>query len=102
MGKWLRQNGESIYYTRTTPIYHCGNTWFTAHKDGKTLYAIYALPEGEELPATIEWEGNVPHGKMTLLQNGKQVKYSCQDGKVTVTVPRGIKEEALAFKFKIK
>ncbi len=102
VGAWLRQNGEAIYSTRTTSVYHSGNTWFTAHKDGKTLYAIYALPEGEELPATIEWEGNIPQGKMTLLQNGKSVRYTCQGDKVTVTIPRGIQKEALAFKFRVK
>ena len=102
VGSWLRQNGEAIYATRTTANYHCGNVWFTAHKDGKTLYAIYALPEGEKLPATIEWEGNIPQGKMTLLQNGKSVRYTCQGDKVTVTIPRGIQKEALAFKFRVK
>ena len=102
VGTWLRQNGEAIYATRTTANYHCGNVWFTANKDGKTLYAIYALPEGEELPATIEWEGNIPQGKMTLLQNGKSVRYTCQGDKVTVTIPRGIQKEALAFKFRVK
>ena len=102
VGSWLRRNGEAIYATRTTANYHCGNVWFTAHKDGKTLYAIYALPEGEKLPATIEWEGNIPQGKMTLLQNGKSVRYTCQGDKVTVTIPRGIQKEALAFKFRVK
>ena len=68
VGKWLDKNGEAIYATRITPNYHCGNVWFTANKDGKTLYAIYALPEGEQLPTTIEWEGNLPAGRMTLLQ----------------------------------
>ena len=86
VGSWLRRNGEAIYATRTTANYHCGNVWFTAHKDGKTLYAIYALPEGEKLPATIEWEGNIPQG----------------GDKVTVTIPRGIQKEALAFKFRVK
>ena len=76
--------------------------WFTANKDGKTLYAIYALPEGEELPATIEWEGNIPHGKMILLQNGKRVEYRCQANKVIVSVPEGMKNESLAFKFEVK
>ena len=64
----VENNGKAIYATRTTPIYNNGNIWFTADKDGKTLYAIYALPEGEELPETIEWTGNIPNGKMTLLQ----------------------------------
>ena len=102
VGFWLRQNGEAIYATRTTANYHCGNVWFTANKDGKTLYAIYALPEGEELPATIEWEGNIPHGKMILLQNGKRVEYRCQANKVIVSVPEGMKNESLAFKFEVK
>ena len=46
-------NGKAIYATRTTPIYNNENIWFTADKNGKTLYAIYALSEGEELPETI-------------------------------------------------
>ena len=102
VGKWLKKNGESIYATRITPNYNYENVWFTANKDGKTLYAIYAHPEGEKLPATIEWEGNEPSGKMTLLQNGKRVKYTCKNGKVKVVLPQGLKNEALAFSFKVK
>lgn len=102
VGEWLRKNGAAIYSTRITPNYNCGNVWFTANKDGKTLYAIYALPEGEELPEIIEWEGNEPSGKMTLLQNGKRVKYTCENGKVKVTLPQGLKNETLAFSFKVK
>ena len=102
VGKWLDKNGEAIYATRITPIYRSGNVWFTANKDGKTLYAIYALPENEQLPAVIEWEGNIPDGRMVLLQNGKSVKYTCEGGKVKVTVPKGINNEALAFCFKLK
>ena len=55
VGEWLRANGKAIYNTRITPIYQDGHTWFTADKDGQTLYAIYALPEGETMPETIEW-----------------------------------------------
>ena len=102
VGKWLKQNGNAIYATRTTPNYNYGNVWFTANKDEKTLYAIYALPEGEKLPAAIEWEGNEPKGKMTLLQNGKQVKYTCKNGKVKIMLPQGLKNEALAFSFKVQ
>ena len=102
VGEWLRKNGAAIYSTRITPNYNCGNVWFTANKDGKTLYAIYALPEGEELPEIIEWEGNEPSGKMTLLQNGKRVKYTCENGKVKVTLQQGLKNETLAFSFKVK
>ena len=62
LGEWLRKNGAAIYSTHP-PNYNCGNVWFTTNKDGKTLYAIYALPEGEELPEIIEWEGNETDGK---------------------------------------
>ncbi len=102
VGAWLKQNGKAIYATRTTPHYNSGRTWFTADKNGKTLYAIYTLPEGETLPATIEWEGNEPKGKITLLQNGKRVKYTCQNGKVIITLPEGLKNETLAFSFQAK
>lgn len=101
VGAWLKQNGNAIYSTRITPNYHSGNTWFTANKDGKTLYAIYALPEGEKLPEYIEWEGNEPTGKMTLLQNNQQVKYTCKNGKVTVVLPDNLKNEPIAFSFKL-
>lgn len=100
LGNWLKRNGEAIYSTRITPVYNSGATWFTASKDGRTLYAIYALPEGENLPATISWEGNLPKGKMTLLSTGKSVKYSVADGKVTVKLPAGLANEPVAFKFK--
>ena len=102
VGEWLKKNGTAIYATRITPNYNYGNVWFTANKDGQTLYAIYALPEGEKLPEYIEWEGNEPSGKMTLLQNGKGVKYTCKDGKVKIMLPQGLKNEALAFSFKVK
>lgn len=102
IGEWMRVNGEAIYSTRTTPVYNDGKTWFTANKDGETLYAIYTVSDGETLPATIEWKGNLPKGKMTLLQTGKKVKYSCEGDIVVVKLPEGLKNEPLAFKFKLK
>ena len=102
IGEWMRANGEAIYNTRITPVYNDGKTWFTANKDGETLYAIYTVSDGETLPATVEWKGNLPKGKMTLLQTGKKVKYSCEGDKVVVKLPEGLKNEPLAFKFKLK
>ena len=102
VGKWLRANGKAIYYTRTTPHYNDGRTWFTADKDGKTLYAIYTLPDNEKLPATIEWTGNIPTGTMKLLKGNRTVKYTCNGDKVTVTLPKGLANESLAFSFKVK
>ena len=73
--------------------------------DGSTAsqrYVSFQWPLPEELPETIEWEGNLPKGKLTLLQNGKRVKYSCKDGKVTVQLPKGLLNESLAFRFNVK
>ena len=102
VGKWLRANGKAIYNTRTTPHYNDGRTWFTADKDGKTLYAIYTLPDNEKLPATIEWTGNIPTGTMKLLKGNRTVKYTCNGDKVTVTLPKDLANESLAFSFKVK
>lgn len=99
IGDWLRANGKAIYNTRITPVYNDGNVWFTADKDGKTLYAVYALPEGENLPETIEWTGNIPTGKMKMLKGNKTVKYTSKDGKVRVTLPKGLKNEPIALQF---
>ena len=102
IGEWLRANGKAIYNTRTTPNYNCGNLWFTADKDGRTLYAIYALPDGETLPATLEWTGNEPVGKVKLLKGNKTLKCVKKDGKVQVTLPKGIANEPVALQFTIK
>lgn len=102
VGDWLETNGKAIYNTRTTPLYNDGNLWFTADKDGETLYAIYSLPEGDELPEFIEWTGNVPTGKVKLLENGKSLSYSVNRDKVKVKLPKNMKKDSLALQFKKK
>lgn len=102
VGEWLRKNGEAIYNTRTTPVYNDGKTWFTANKNGKTLYAIYTPADGEKLPETITWKGNLPKGKMVLLTTGKKVKYRTEGEQVTVTLPKGLADGPLAFRFELK
>lgn len=99
VGEWLRANGKAIYNTTITPYYQEGNIWFTADKDGKTLYAIYALPDGEQLPDTLTWSTNVPKGKMTVLANGKRTSYQVEGEKVTVTLPKGLPNQPLVLKF---
>lgn len=103
VGSWLDTNGEAIYATRNAKVYNDGKTWFTANKDGKTLYAIYAKADDETLPSTITWKGNIPVGKVTLLHTGKPVKYNVSnDGAVTVTLPKGLPDMPVAFKFTAK
>lgn len=100
IGAWLERNGEAIYSTRPAAVYNDGRVWFTMNKDGRTCYAIYTMDEEKGLPGTITWKGNVPRGRMRLLQTGKAVRYDVSpDGTVTVQVPSGIVQESLAFSF---
>ena len=100
-GTSFRGAEGSIYSTRITDNYNDGLIWFNASKDGKTLYAIYALPDGENLPAELTWTGNLPKGKVTVLNNGKKVKAIVKDGKVTVKLPKGLAQEPIALKFSL-
>lgn len=100
VGEWLRKNGKAIYGTRNAKVYHDGNVWFTSSKDHKTTYAIYALPDNEKLPQTVEWTGNVPRKSIKLLATGKSLKFTKKDGRVKVVLPAGLKQESLAFEIK--
>jgi alpha-L-fucosidase len=103
IGTWLNKNGEAIYSTRTTPVYHDGNTWFTRSKDDSRLYALVCLPENTATPASVEWTGNLPKkgAKIKLLQTGATVKWKAENNKVIVTLPAGLPANlpALAFAY---
>ena len=90
IGQWLAANGKAIYGTVNTPHYHEGNLWFTASKDGKYHYAIYALPDGESLPESLSWSINLPTKRVRLLSTGKTLKHTITDGRVTVRLPRDL------------
>lgn len=83
VGKWLRANGSAIYATRTTPCYHAAlegeaQTWFT--QDSTYTYAIVCGWAG----GPVSWHKNLPRGKMTLLENGKNIRYRLQGDSVVV------------------
>lgn len=99
VGRWLETNGEAIYGSRPVDRYREGRMWFTGSKDGRTRYALYALPEGEELPDRLTWTGNLPRGRMILLQTGRPVRYRIEGDRVTVELPRRLRRESLVFSF---
>ena len=102
IGEWLNRCGEAIYSTRIAEHYNEGNLWFSKSKDGKTVYAVYALEDGKELPSELSWSVNLPRdSKVILLNAGKKLKASVKDGKVTVKIPKGIAPEPLALKIEI-
>jgi len=97
IGAWLKANGEAIYSTVPTPNYtnEEHTVWFTANKDGKSLYAIVPQQDNVPMPATISWQGNLPRrgSRIIDLATGRKVKYtvSAEDKTVTVTLPKGAK-----------
>lgn len=102
VGDWLKINGKAIYNTRTTPVYNDGNLWFTADKDGETLYAIYALEDNEVLPAYLEWTDNIPAGEIRLLSNGKKLNHKVEGNKVRVKLPDNLPDKSISLQFKKK
>lgn len=102
IGQWTSQNGEAIYGTRITEHYNEGNIWFTQSKDAKNKYALVCLQENENIPATIQWTGNIPQKgtKMIMLHTGKIVKWKQEGNTIKVTLPVLSKDiEAIAIKF---
>ena len=106
VGTWLSTHGEAIYSTHTTPTYTNKEhtVWFTAAKDGRTLYAIVPQQDGTA-PATftLTWSGNIPDGNITLLPSGKRVKYTIDGDNVTLTLhAKDFDGGAVAMKFRCK
>ena len=102
IGQWLKKYGRAIYGTTITPRYHDGNIWFTAAKDGKSLFAIYQLNEGEAVPAQLTWTGNLPAKGVRLLSTGKKLKTKVTGDRVTVTLPKQMPRESFALELKMK
>lgn len=96
IGQWLKKYGRAIYGTTITPRYHDGNIWFTAAKNGKSLFAIYQLNEDETVPAQLTWTGNLPKKSVRLLSTGKKLKTKVAGDRVTVTLPKGMPRESFA------
>lgn len=92
IGQWLRLNGKAIYGTVRTSTYHDGRLWFTQSKDGRTVYAVYALPEGEAAPASVSWTGHVPRHGVRLVATGKRLRCNVSGGRVTVRLPKGMRD----------
>ncbi|HOV71768.1 MAG TPA: alpha-L-fucosidase [Dysgonamonadaceae bacterium] len=105
IGEWLDVNGKAVYRTRITPVYKSGNVWFTADKDGETLYAFYVPSEtGKANSSYIEWEENIPRkgSSMVCLKTGQKVRWKQENNTVRVYLPKGVskKNEILVFSFK--
>jgi alpha-L-fucosidase len=116
IGRWLRTYGAAIYSTVPVPDYHfpltpseasssektSGDLWFTGSKDGRTRYALLALPDGQSLPAELHWQGNLPRRgtAVRIVGSGRKLKWKQQaDNTVVVHLPKGLPQESLALEF---
>ena len=95
IGQWLNRYGKAIYNTTTTAIYNDKQLWFTASKDGKTRYAIYALKDNETRPLSLQWKGNTPKS-VQLLGTGQRLKMQKSGDVITVALPKTLKNEPFA------
>ncbi|SFE70605.1 alpha-L-fucosidase [Sunxiuqinia elliptica] len=105
VGEWMNQNGKAIYGTRITEHYQDGEVFFTKGKKGEH-YALARIAEGEALPETVSWTGNLPAKgtKMTLVATGQRVRWKKDGDQVVVSVPKAFRKKhktypALAFSF---
>jgi len=107
VGAWLQKNGEAIYGTGITENYRdstTNTTWFTQSKDGRKKYAIVCIKDGEIIPVSLKWKGNLPAkgSKIRLISTGKNVDWKMEGEVVVVTLPKdlaGKKTQAIAFAF---
>ncbi len=102
IGQWLRANGRAIYETRPTPHYQEGDVFFTQSADGRTVYALYRHPEGQPMPAELSWTRNLPArgARLRLVATGQRLRHRIDaDGRLTVTLPKGLPAQSLAIEF---
>ena len=85
IGKWLKVNGEGIYFTRAYATTSEGNVRYTRSKDNRTVFAI-----------SLEWPGNQlklnavrPADKSSIYMLGydEPLKWRYQNGITTITLP---------------
>jgi alpha-L-fucosidase len=92
IGKWLKVNGEGIYYTRSRSVIAENNVRFTRSKDNKTVYAI-----------SLEWPGKllqlksvkpVEGSKIYMLGYKKPLEWNYKDGVTSIVIPEKLQKEA--------
>nr|WP_319397702.1 alpha-L-fucosidase [uncultured Carboxylicivirga sp.] len=100
MGAWLKLNGKAIYSTRAVEPYAEANVRYTQSKDGKKVYAIVMLEEGEQ-PEKAMLSGCLvaKDAVITDVATGKQVTFSQQGNSTLVDMPKkkGTAQYAVAF-----
>lgn len=95
IGAWMKINGSAIYGTRAIAPYKDGKVCFTRKKDG-SVYAIYLLDKGEQLPAVITFKGIIPAkgARLTLLGAREKLSWKKTAGGVAVSIPAALLKQS--------
>jgi alpha-L-fucosidase len=105
IGKWLKVNGEGIYYTRSCSVFSEDKVRFTRSKDNKTVYAISLEWPGKELQ--LKSVEPLKGSEIYLLGYKKPLKWSHKDGVTTIVLPNNLQKEtgrpcSYAYTFRIR
>ena len=85
IGKWLKVNGEGIYYTRAYTIAAEGSVRYTRSKDNQTVYAISTEWPGNQLKLKSVKPAN--KSKVFMLGYNEPLKWSYKNGITTISLP---------------
>ncbi len=101
IGEWMKDNSEGIYNTKPLRPYVLDRWRFTQSKDGKTVFAIYLLDEGESAPEVLTLSRLPFEPTSVALLGGGKAKVRKEDGQyeILINAPRHAKHAlVLAFK----
>jgi alpha-L-fucosidase len=105
IGKWMKINGEGIYFTRSYATPKENNVRYTRSKDNKTVYAISLDWPGKQLE--LKSVEPASGSKIYLLGYKEPLKWSYNNGTTTIQLPSKLQKAAnrpcdYAYTFKIR
>ena len=106
VGEWLRVNGEGIYNTRSPEVFHEGDdVWFTASKDGRTVYAISLKWPGSQF--AVRSVRPVKGSAVRMLGVQRPLQWQRHGDFLVVDIPSEIAEhkpcrQAYVFRFQVQ
>ncbi len=96
ISKWMKLNEEAVFETEADPSLGNNGQWvFT--KKGNVVYAIYQAKENEtQMPETIEIPIALTNAikNVTLLGSNQKLKVKQVSGKLQVTIPKVVSQQA--------
>lgn len=87
VGKWMKDNGESIYNTRALAPYRSGDICYTRKNGINTMYAIYLVTDSKKpFPQELSFLLDNPLAVKEVTLLGKEQKVNWKKNKSGITV----------------